>query len=69
MNTNHLHPTPSRRTYYFHRDGSVSKAPTPSHLLRIRAESLEQALLMVHAVETQLRRKGIYLPFQEVSRG
>lgn len=69
MNHNHLHPTASRRTYYLHRDGSVSNAPTPSHLLHIRAESLEQALMMVQAVETQLRRMGIYLPFQEVSRG
>lgn len=69
MNHNRLYPTPSRRTYYLHRDGSVSKAPTPSHLLHIRAESLEQALLMVQAVETQLRRQGIYFPFQEVSRG
>ena len=69
MSFNNLRPTTSQRTYYLHQDGSVSKAPTPSHLLRIRAESLEQASQVALALETNLRRKGVYFPFQGVPRG
>ncbi|GEM_PF-6383793 len=69
MSYKHLRTAQRQRTYYLHRDGSVSKAPTSSHLLRIRAESMEEASLIVLALETKLRRQGIYLPFEEVSRG
>ena len=56
----------SRRTYYLLRDGSVSKSPSPSHLLRIRAESLSMATLMALALEAKLRADGIYLAFEAV---
>ena len=60
------HQRHSERTYYLHRDSSVTKTPSPHHLLRIRAVSKEQASLMAMALQTKLRLMGIYLAFQEV---
>ena len=59
-------PRPNRRTYYLHRDGSVSKRPTPSHQLRIRAASQTEAAVKAMAAETMLRVSGLYFPFAEV---
>lgn len=56
---------PSKRTYYLHRDGSVSNAPAPSHLLRIRAASQDEAALKAMALETMLRVAGVHFAFQK----
>ena len=58
------HQRSSERTYYLHHDGSVSKTPSRQHLLRIRAESHQQAALMALALETTLRLAGVYLAFE-----
>lgn len=55
----------SKRTYYLHRDGSVTNTPTPSHLLRIRAASQDEAALRAMALETMLCVAGIHLAFQD----
>ena len=55
----------SQRTYYLHRNGSVSKTPSPSHLLRIRAESEAQASTLAWALRAKLQQEGLHLAFEE----
>lgn len=55
----------TKRTYYLNRDGSVTKVPTDNHLLRIRAESMEQATTVAWALRAKLQEAGLYLAFEE----